>query len=248
MHTPCCLAVQVATVDELSNVKQAMADLSKQHFLDVKRLRDAAGPAAAGLAPPQSSPESAPGIRRMVDTHPPRAHGRGPRTSESSDGLGGVENDRRDDQPGKGAAAAAAAASPGAAGEDALSPVPVYKLQIQIRQLERQLADQAAKTQEEVTKREAVVSCSAHVLPCCVWPTAQQFITPVPLQLVAVTAPKVYQFVRPTGSETFLGRQQEFVSDYSCSNGDKCVVALRCIAGVPHWRCRGCLGMLTLLG
>jgi hypothetical protein len=54
------------------------------------------------------------------------------------------------------------------------SPMPAYKLQIQVHQLERQLVEQASKTQEEATKRQKLVRRTAWpvellwVLSCCV--------------------------------------------------------------------------------
>lgn len=93
--TPVACA-QVATEQELSNVKQAMAEVSKQHYLDAKRLKEmtlAAPPAYAAQAggtgrsitPPrlryESTPPASPlsaggGMFSMVDTKPSRRHSR----------------------------------------------------------------------------------------------------------------------------------------------------------------------------
>ncbi|KAF8072924.1 mapkbp1 [Scenedesmus sp. PABB004] len=133
-------AERVAGEEELGSVKAAMALMSRQHYLDVKRLRDAAGQGGAPWPGQPGTAHEQPGggrVLSMVDGTPPRP-GRTPRVS--ADGS-------------VGAAAAGARGARADAGE-AASPVPEHKLQIHIHQLERQLAEQAAKTREEAAKRE----------------------------------------------------------------------------------------------
>uniref|UniRef100_A0A383V6C0 C2 domain-containing protein n=1 Tax=Tetradesmus obliquus TaxID=3088 RepID=A0A383V6C0_TETOB len=155
-------AEKMATEEELGSVKEAMAEMSKQHYMDVKRYKDAA--TAAGSAQQQHQQAlqqlqeqqaqqqqqqlgSPKGLRHMIDTHPhPQRHP--PRVSQDSAGsFDRADKARRVDTTHDGS---------GELPEEPGSPVPAYKLQIQIHQLERQLAEAAAKTQEEVAKREAM--------------------------------------------------------------------------------------------
>jgi hypothetical protein len=162
-----CTWLQVAAEEELGSVKEAMAVMSKQHYMDVKRYKDAA--TAAGSAQQQhqhalqqlqqqqaqqqlqqlGSPK---GLQHMIDTHPRHP----PRVSQDSAGsFDRADKARRIDTTHDGSAELP---------EEAGSPVPAYKLQIQIHQLERQLAEQAAKTQEEVAKREAMVRAVLQIM------------------------------------------------------------------------------------
>jgi hypothetical protein len=153
--------MQVAAEEELGSMKEAMAVMSKQHYMDVKRYKDAA--TAAGSAQQQQQHQqqlqllqqqeqqlqqlgSPKGLRHMIDIHPRHP----PRVSQDSAGsFDRADKARRIDTTQDGS---------GDLPEEPSSPVPAYKLQIQIHQLERQLAEAAAKTQEEVAKREALVS------------------------------------------------------------------------------------------
>jgi hypothetical protein len=165
------MATQVSAEEELGSVKEAMAEMSKQHYMDVKRYKDAATAAgtaatAATSAQQQQAQQlqqlqqqqaeqlqqigSPKGLRHMIDTHP-RHLPHMPRVSQDSAcSFDRADKARRIDTTHEG--------SPEEVPEEAGSPVPAYKLQIQIHQLERQLAEQAAKTQEEVAKREVLVS------------------------------------------------------------------------------------------
>jgi hypothetical protein len=165
------LCAQVAADEELGSVKEAMAVMSKQHYMDVKRYKDAATAAgtaatAATSAQQQQAQQlqllqqqqaqqlqqigSPKGLQHMIDTHP-RHLPHVPRVSQDSAcSFDRADKARRIDTTHDGSAEVTEE-GPG-------SPVPAYKLQIQIHQLERQLAEQAAKTQEEVAKREVLVS------------------------------------------------------------------------------------------
>lgn len=133
--------MQVAAEDELSSVKQAMAIMSKQHYLDMKRMRDAS--ASSSIGPGHG--EGGHGIVAMVDHQ----------SSPSQKGLASPQQlQRRSVEP---VVSKTSTRQDVAADRDPESPVPAYKLQIQIHQLERQLAEQAAAKQEEINKWTAQV-------------------------------------------------------------------------------------------
>lgn len=148
------MLLQVAADDELSSVKQAMAIMSKQHYLDMKRLRDSATGAAAAQTDHSHS------IMSMVDSHgnigqkgSASSHKQLQQQQQQQRSMEAVAAGSKSTQTQQGIVAAAAAAD----GEDISSPLPAYKLQIQIHQLERQVSEQVAKTQEEIDKQQAQV-------------------------------------------------------------------------------------------
>eukprot|EP00775_Hariotina_reticulata_P013700 gene13700-13822_t len=165
---------KLAAEEELSSMKQAMATMSREHFLDMKRLKDA----TPGHSSPGGTPVS--GMMSMIDVKSKRhsrdskdespwngAHSRGSSAHGAPAGVaallagaagaGALAGRARGSRPGHhddyGGAEAEGADGTSPSG----SPMPAYKLRIQVHQLERQLAEQAAKLQEAATKQDAQV-------------------------------------------------------------------------------------------
>eukprot|EP00879_Flechtneria_rotunda_P003417 GHRR01003645.1.p1 GENE.GHRR01003645.1~~GHRR01003645.1.p1 ORF type:complete len:678 (+),score=311.46 GHRR01003645.1:524-2557(+) len=139
-------AEKVAAEEECVGVKQAMAAMSRQHFLDIKRLRDVSGTTGAALGGASWSPGSTSpaqhSIRAMVDSNIHKTTRR-PRVSQDSSEI---EQQQQQQSP--------AASGNGQLHDEDSSPLPAYKLRIQVHQLERQRAEEAAKTREALAARD----------------------------------------------------------------------------------------------
>jgi predicted nucleic acid-binding Zn-ribbon protein len=164
--------VQVATEQELANVKQAMAEMSKQHYLDAKRLKEmtavaaaaevgAAHPAAAGrsVTPPprfrhEGTPPGSPhggGMFSMIDTKPSRSR-RQSRASDSNDlrdlgpGPKGLTIATGREPPASRSVSASAATSEGAAASAELTKLRTEHSRLQLA---------AAALEQEVSRLKA---------------------------------------------------------------------------------------------
>ena len=129
-------AEKAAADEELAGVKRAMAEMTQQHYADLRRAREAAGGASprtpgggggGGFAPPKS-PASA----------STAAAGRTPGTGRAS--------------------SSSARSGGGGGGASAGNPVAAHRLEIQIHQHERTIAEQAARIEAQAEEMRSLLA------------------------------------------------------------------------------------------